>query len=190
MGGEWHYNEAHLKRQGLPKSRRLAALSFGELEVAVMEQPLPYYRLCFVCGEPRLGRLGVRFRAAEDGIVRATFTPTEKHVGYPDTVHGGILAALLDEAMVWAVYAVSKQLAVSGELTVRYNKPLSPGTTVNIIGWVVRQRRNVWEVASEINDGNIVYARAWGRLVPAPEETSAQWQSVLQTKSNRANPVQ
>ncbi len=152
-----------------------------------MEQPLPYYRQCFVCGEPRLGRLGVRFKKVNN-TVRATFTPTEKHVGYPGIVHGGILTALLDEAMVWAVFAASGQFAVSVELTVRFLKPLVPGQTVHIVGYVVRQRRQIWEVASEIQDENaVVYARAWGRFMAASSEQTKEWQSELQTKPTRSN---
>ncbi|MFA0731948.1 MAG: hypothetical protein LKKZDAJK_001693 [Candidatus Fervidibacter sp.] len=149
-----------------------------------MEQPLPYYRQCFVCGEPRLGRLGVRFKKRADNTVEATFTPTEKHVGYPGIVHGGIITALLDEAMVWTVFASSGQLAVSAELTVRFLKPLEPGQTVRIIGYVTRQRhRRLWEVASEIQDENaVVYARAWGRMVAVAPEQMEEWQSALQTK--------
>jgi uncharacterized protein (TIGR00369 family) len=159
-----------------------AALSFGDGGGVEMEQPLPYYRQCFVCGETRLGRLGVRFKKV-DNTVRATFTPTEKHVGYPGIVHGGIITALLDEAMVWAVFAVSGQFAVSAELTVRFLKPLAPGQTVHIVGYVVRQRRHLWEVASEIQDENaVVYARAWGRMVTASSEQMQEWQSALQPK--------
>lgn len=151
-------------------------------EVAGMEkseQVLPYYRQCFVCGEPRLGRLGVRFKVV-DGTVRATFTPTEKHVGFPGIVHGGIITALLDEAMVWAAYAATGQFALSGEITVRFLKPLPPGQAVEIVGYLVRRQRKVLEIASEIHDENaIVYARAWGRFVPAPAEMNEQWQSAL-----------
>jgi uncharacterized protein (TIGR00369 family) len=144
------------------------------------EQMLPYYRQCFVCGETRLGRLGVRFKVV-NGTVRATFTPTEKHVGFPGIVHGGIITALLDEAMVWAIYAATGQFALSAEITVRFLKPLPVGQTVEIVGYLVRKQRRIWEVASEIHDEQaIIYARAWGRFVPAPSEESEQWQSALQ----------
>ena len=115
------------------------------------EQMLPYYRQCFVCGEARLGRLGVRFKVV-NGTVRATFTPTEKHVGFPGIVHGGIITALLDEAMVWAIYAATGQFALSAEITVRFLKPLPVGQTVEIVGYLVRKQKRIWEVASEIHD--------------------------------------
>lgn len=144
------------------------------------EQLLPYYRQCFVCGETRLGRLGVRFRFAE-GKVKATFTPTEKHVGFPGIVHGGIITALLDEAMVWAIYAETGKFALSSEITVRFLKPLPVGQTVEVVGYLVRRQRRIWEVGSEIHDEQaIVYARAWGRFFPVTPEENEQWQNALQ----------
>lgn len=148
--------------------------------MAKSERMLPYYKNCFVCGERRLGSLGVRFRFV-DGTVRATFTPTEKHVGFPSIVHGGIIAALLDEAMVWAIYAATGQFALSAEIAVRFLKPLLVGQTVEIVGYLVRRRRRVLEVASEIHDEQaIIYARAWGRFMFAPSEENEQWLSALQ----------
>jgi len=55
-----------------------------------------------------------------------------------------------------------------------------PGQAVEIVGYLVRRQRKVLEIASEIHDENaIVYARAWGRFVPAPAEMNEQWQSAL-----------
>jgi len=148
--------------------------------MAKSEQLLPYYKQCFVCGEARLGRLGVRFRVV-NGTVRATFTPTEKHVGFPDIVHGGIITALLDEAMVWAIYAATGQFALSAEITVRFLKPLPVGQTVEVVGYLVRRQKRIFEVASEIQDEQaVIYARAWGRFVPAPSEENEQWLNALQ----------
>ncbi len=45
----------------------------------------------------------MRFRL-EDGRAVAEFTPPAYLQGYPDRVHGGAVATMLDEAMGWAVY--------------------------------------------------------------------------------------
>ncbi|MCS7186096.1 MAG: PaaI family thioesterase [Armatimonadetes bacterium] len=148
--------------------------------MAKSEQVLPYYKHCFVCGETRLGRLGLRFKVV-NGIVRATFTPTEKHVGFPGVVHVGIITALLDEAMLWAIYATTGQFALSQEITVRFLKPLPVGRKVLVIGYLVRRQRKLFEVASELQDEQaVVYARSWGRFVPASAEENEQWLNALQ----------
>lgn len=144
------------------------------------EQMLPYYKQCFVCGETRLGRLGVRFKVV-NGTVRAVFTPAEKHVGFPGIVHGGIITALLDEAMVWAIYATTGQFALSNEITVRFIRPLPVGQTVEVVGYLIRRQKRIMEVASEIHDEQaIIYARAWGRFFLAPDEKNEEWLSALQ----------
>ncbi len=148
--------------------------------MAKSEQMLPYYRQCFVCGETRLGRLGVRFRVV-NGMVRASFTPTEKHVGFPNIVHGGIITALLDEAMAWAAFAATGQFALSAEITVRFLKPLPVGQTVEVVGYFIRRHHRFLELGSEIQDEQaIIYARAWGRFVLAPREDTERWLSALQ----------
>jgi hypothetical protein len=62
---------------------------------------LPHTKSCFVCGEANPA--GLRQRFETDGrVVRARFTPRPEHAGFTGVVHGGILATLLDEIMVWA----------------------------------------------------------------------------------------
>ncbi len=148
--------------------------------MASNERALPYYRQCFVCGEARSGRLGVRFKVV-NGMVKGVFIPSEKHVGFPGIVHGGILAALLDEAMAWAVYAQTGLFGLSVEITVRFFKPLPPGRKVEVVGFVLRRKHRFLEVTSEIQgEDAVIYARAWGRFLLAPKETSDQWSEALQ----------
>jgi len=61
---------------------------------------LPHTHSCFVCGEAN--PLGLKLRFESDGqIVRTRFTPCPDHMGFKDVIHGGLLATVLDEIMVW-----------------------------------------------------------------------------------------
>ena len=61
----------------------------------------PSSRGCFVCGRENPMGLAARWtNHPECGEVRATVEIPEHFNGYPGTVHGGILSALLDEAAV------------------------------------------------------------------------------------------
>ena len=63
---------------------------------------LPHTRSCFVCGLNN--PLGLKLDFETDGrIVRAHFAPRPEHVGFRETVHGGLIATVLDEAMVWVI---------------------------------------------------------------------------------------
>ncbi len=147
-----------------------------------MTRPLPFYRHCCVCGDKRRGSLGLRFRQEDEKVV-ADFVPSDRHIGYPGIVHGGILASVLDEAMAWAIYAHSGLFALSSELKVRFIKPLPPGQPVRVVAYPVAVQRNVYETTAEVqDDSGVVYARAWGRWFPAPAEQNAQWLQLIEGK--------
>ena len=71
---------------------------------------LPHTGHCLVCGRqnPYGMKLDV-FVVPENGLVFIEFTPRSYHVGYEGIVHGGLLTAVLDEAMTWAVSKGLKQ---------------------------------------------------------------------------------
>ena len=85
---------------------------------------------CFACGKKNPRGLQLEFRSG-DGRTATEFLPEKEHQGFRDVVHGGIIAAVLDESMVKAVLATGVQ-AVTAELTVRFRNPLytGEGTTV------------------------------------------------------------
>lgn len=83
---------------------------------------------CFVC-EPR-NEAGLRIPFFHDeaaGTVSATFTLDNRFSGAPAYVHGGVLLAVLDEAMAWAAIAVAHRWAVTGETTTRFEHPVRVG---------------------------------------------------------------
>src|SRR6185503_11109173 len=93
---------------------------------------LPHTKSCFVCGESNAIGLNLRFET--DGrVVQARFTPRQEHVGFKQTVHGGLTATVLDEIMVWACAVATKRFAFCAEFTVRFLKPLKPGEEVLVI---------------------------------------------------------
>src|SRR5579864_3726600 len=56
------------------------------------------YQRCFVCGQRNPFGLHLVFRVEGDSVV-ADFQPREEHQGFPGVIHGGIVAAVLDEAL-------------------------------------------------------------------------------------------
>src|SRR3954469_25742322 len=102
---------------------------------------LPHTHSCFVCGESNASGLKLRF-IAEDGRVRTQFTAKPEHIGFKDTVHGGIIATLLDEIMVWACAVQTRRFAFCAELNVRFLKPLQPGQVSTVLAELVENRRN------------------------------------------------
>jgi hypothetical protein len=59
-----------------------------------------YYGYCWICGERNKGGLRLKFDLNKTAkTLQTSFIPTETYQGYNGIVHGGILSALLDEAM-------------------------------------------------------------------------------------------
>ena len=78
---------------------------------------------CFVCGPANGHGLGLEFRLGEGGVVEASFACQGAFEGYPATLHGGIICALLDGAMTNCLFAHG-HAAVTAELKVRFRHPV------------------------------------------------------------------
>jgi uncharacterized protein (TIGR00369 family) len=74
-------------------------------------------------------RLGVRPERADDGSAQLSFTAGEEHLNPAGTVHGGVLATLVDTAMGLAVRSATGEADVpaTSQLTVTYLRPGKPG---------------------------------------------------------------
>jgi acyl-CoA hydrolase len=116
---------------------------------------------CFACGPENPIGLHLRFdRAADsDGVVaRSTLMP--QYQGWRGIAHGGIVMALLDEAMAHAAgYAGHR--GVTGAVKVRFRRPVPLEAPIEVRGRVTWQRRGVLGVEAA------VYDAAGGLLVQA-----------------------
>ncbi|MBX3179055.1 MAG: PaaI family thioesterase [Candidatus Hydrogenedentes bacterium] len=133
---------------------------------------LPNSKTCFVCGEDNHSGLRTRFYV-EGERVKMPLNALEHHCGYENTVHGGVVAAALDECMGWAAARAIERMCVTAELTVRYLErvPVSPDLVVE--AEVVRRHKRMVNTEARIVDGGgKVLARAEGRFLPlSVEET-------------------
>jgi uncharacterized protein (TIGR00369 family) len=128
---------------------------------------LPHTRSCFVCGESNPAGLKLRFET--DGrTVQTRFVPQAEHVGFRQTVHGGLTATLLDEIMVWACAVQTKRFAFCAELNVRFLNPVRPGEALVASGELVSNRRDkLFEAKAELRDQTgLVLATATGKYLP------------------------
>ena len=133
---------------------------------------LPTSNHCFVCGEDNQAGLQTRFYV-EDGVVKAQLEPRPHHCGYPDIVHGGVVAAILDEAMGWAAARAIERMCLTAELKVRYLRPVPGDRASTIVTEVTNSARRMARVKSVIvSEDGTEFARAEGRFVPlSPERT-------------------
>lgn len=136
---------------------------------------LPHTHSCFVCGESN--PLGLKLRFETDGrIVQARFRPRTEHIGFVNVVHGGLIATVLDEIMVWACAVPTRQFAFCAELNVRYLNPLPPGEEVIVTGELTANRKNrIFEAkAAARNGAGQPLAEATGKYLPLKTTDASQ----------------
>ena len=136
----------------------------NQLEEHVNRAYLPTYDGCYVCGQSHPRGLRIRFFMGEFGQVQAWFRPDAAQTGYEDTVHGGVISALLDELLGWPVALQTGRMAYTAELTVRFVRPIKTGRTYLATAHPGTDRGRYWEGKGDIRDEDgVVYAKARGK---------------------------
>jgi uncharacterized protein (TIGR00369 family) len=151
---------------------------------------LPHTKSCFVCGESNAS--GLRLRFETDGCVVVTrFRAGADHVGFKGTIHGGIIATVLDEIMVWACAVQTQRFAYCAELKVRFASPMRPGQEVLASAELTSNRRNkLFEAKGELRDeAGAVLATATGKYLPIKESEVAEMMTDFKEDANGYNPL-
>jgi uncharacterized protein (TIGR00369 family) len=93
---------------------------------------------CFVCEPSNASGMRIPFFHDEDaGLVRADINLDDRFSGAPNYVHGGVVLAILDEAMAWATIAISEKFAVTVESSARFLHPVRLGRGYTVEARVV-----------------------------------------------------
>ena len=121
---------------------------------------------CFVCEPANPAGLQLPFfHDDEDDAVVADFTLDDAFSGAPSYLHGGVVLAVLDEAMAWAAIAIGGQWAVTKTTTTDFERPVRVGKPHRV--------RAVIESAAERE------IRASAVIVDAKERTCASASAVF-----------
>lgn len=111
---------------------------------------------CFGCGQNNPIGLKLDFKK-EDSIVRAEFTPARVYQGWKGVLHGGITAAVLDEAMGWAT-KLNGLNCVTARLRVSFKRPVAIGERLIITAAIVKQTDKYVETEAKMTlpDGTLM----------------------------------
>jgi uncharacterized protein (TIGR00369 family) len=140
---------------------------------------LPTYLKCIVCGRDNHRGLNIRF-LADGSVIRSEVPFNEELCGFRGVVHGGILTAVLDEAMGWAAAYNSRRMCLAAELQIRFVRPVLAGEKVQVVAEMERDRRRVIEASGRIEgtDGEIL-VRGFGKFMPLAPEQAREIDSYL-----------
>lgn len=143
----------------------------------------PSSKHCFVCGVNNPHGLHLRFYSTASGEVEVNYTVPEHFQGYPGVVHGGIVAAMLDEA-AGRVYMDATELGsdlsdsdrpprfmYTAKLEIRYRKNVPVGKALRLLGKGIKDNGRTATARSYIyGDDGALLAEAEALLVNIPNE--------------------
>ena len=134
---------------------------------------------CFVCGLQNPVGLKLRFLQVEPGRARAYAVVPEAYQGYPGVVHGGVVAAMLDEVTGRAgtgTDPATARLFYTARLTIRYRRHVPTQRLLRLEGWVVRDKGRFYEAEGAIYDHETgeTLAQAQALLAEVPRSELAR----------------
>ncbi len=104
--------------------------------------------MCFACGADN--PIGLKIEFHFDGVeCTGEFTPGQNHVGFNDTVHGGILYTALDDVTANVLYRQGRK-AHTARCEVRYRQMARVGEALKLRGWIESERRRLIVLKGEI----------------------------------------
>ena len=139
----------------------------------------PSSRTCFVCGRENQAGLGARWTSdGAAGEVRAEIAIPERFNGYPGVVHGGVVTALLDEAMARTalIRGGFEDLMVTARMEVAFRQPVPTATPVTVVGRLLKKTGSRAQAEAEVRlaDGSVA-ARAEALMTRPPPKVAAGW---------------
>jgi acyl-coenzyme A thioesterase PaaI-like protein len=124
---------------------------------------------CWGCGDAPGGIRLPLPRATGLREYDARFRFDERHQAGPGLVHGGLVAAALDEAcgllVTWYRFP-----SVTARIFVRYRRPVPINTELAVGAWLVAERGRRLHVDAQLADGGELLAEARGAFLHVPLE--------------------
>lgn len=116
-------------------------------------------KMCVICGMENPLGLKAQFYNMEDDSVMTIFKFRDEHQSYPQRVHGGLIAAMLDELGLRACWTKSEDTwGVTMSLEAKYRKPVPYDTELIGRGKVEKETSKFVKIQTEIFDkkGNLL----------------------------------
>jgi acyl-coenzyme A thioesterase PaaI-like protein len=123
---------------------------------------------CLVCSQSNPLGLGLEFAVHDDGSVSAPFLGHSALEGFEGFLHGGMIASLLDGAMTNCLFAHG-HVAMTGELKVRYRKPVIIGQGMLLRAWITWSQPPLHLLEAELKQEGCIKAIASAKFVERNE---------------------
>lgn len=131
---------------------------------------------CFVCGLKN--PVGLQLVFYDNGMdeVRCEYAIPSQYQGYPGVAHGGVVAAILDEAAGRvAMIGDHNHFMMTVKMEVKYRRPVPVETPLVIVGKLVKMRGRLGQATGEVRlpDGTVA-VEAWLTLADLPDNLQVE----------------
>ncbi len=136
-------------------------------------QKQPNSKMCFICGLENPVGLKLKIYQTEPGVIETTYTAPEHFQGYPGVLHGGIVAAILDEISGRAHMGdpSNPRFMFTGKLEIKYRKNVPIGKPLRIVGKAGKARAKMAESWAGIyNEHGELLAEANALHINVPQD--------------------
>lgn len=131
------------------------------------------YQRNFVHGLRNASGLHLQYHLAGDRVV-TTWVPGDEHAGFPGVVHGGLIAAVLDDVM-GRCSVLHRRWVVTGRMETRFREVAPLGAALLVEGWTTRFTRRVMQAQARMTlPGGSTVAEASGTYLPVPDALLAR----------------
>jgi acyl-coenzyme A thioesterase PaaI-like protein len=140
-----------------------------------MKTKQPNSRMCLICGLENPVGLHLHIYETEPGTVETNYTAPEHFQGYPGVLHGGIVAAIIDEISGRAHMGsdpLNPRFMFTAKLEVKFRKNVPIGKPLKIIGRAGRSKARSAEAWAGIYDAktNELLAEGTTLSINVPDE--------------------
>jgi acyl-coenzyme A thioesterase PaaI-like protein len=131
--------------------------------------------MCFICGLENPVGLHLHIYETEPGRVESTYLAPDHFQGYPGVLHGGIVAAIIDEISSRAQMGSdpsNPRFMFTAKLEVKYRKNVPVGKHLKLIGQAGTSRARSAEAWAGIYDAgtNELLAEGTTLLIDVPAD--------------------
>lgn len=122
----------------------------------------PNSKMCFICGLENPAGLHLHFYETDPGVIETTYTAPDHFQGYPGVLHGGIVAAILDEVGARAQMGsdpANPRFMYTAKLEVKYRGNVPIGRLLTIVGRAGRSKSRsaeAWAGIYEAETGELL----------------------------------
>ncbi len=114
---------------------------------------LDFETCCYVCDAGNASGLHISYFLDEEARrVVADYRPQPTHEGAPGAVHGGVLGAVLDDAMAWAVNTLTGSFGLTRRAEIEFSRIVRAGRRYAVTAWIEETGEGRATTAAEMRD--------------------------------------